>query len=120
MTLAGIALGTLIVHLASTRVAEATGVVVSRLLIELLTVVAFLAGGLWTLKGDQYEESATRRLGQVGAFLPIVVSFILAELGDKTMLATITLGSQLDAFVGVWLGSTVGMVAADPLAIGVG
>jgi putative Ca2+/H+ antiporter (TMEM165/GDT1 family) len=120
MTLAGIAVATLIVHLVSTLLGEATGVVLSKPLIEGLTGVAFLGFGLWTLKGDRYEEAENQRLGRVGAFIAIVVSFILAELGDKTMLATITLGSQLDAFVGVWLGSTFGMVVADALAIGAG
>ena len=45
--------------------------------------------------------------------------FFLAELGDKTMLATITLATRGGAF-GIWLGSTLGMVAADALAILVG
>jgi Ca2+/H+ antiporter, TMEM165/GDT1 family len=44
---------------------------------------------------------------------------VLAELGDKTMLATVTLAADND-WVGVWLGSTIGMVAADALAIVVG
>jgi putative Ca2+/H+ antiporter (TMEM165/GDT1 family) len=52
--------------------------------------------------------------------LTVATTFFLAELGDKTMLATVTLGSQLVAFVGVWLGSTFGMVVADAVAIVVG
>ena len=44
------------------------------------------------------------------------VAFFLAELGDKTMLATITLATTHGWF-GTWLGSTLGMVAADALAI---
>ena len=47
------------------------------------------------------------------------MAFFLAELGDKTMLATITLATQ-EGWFGTWVGSTVGMVAADALAIGVG
>ena len=47
------------------------------------------------------------------------VAFFLAELGDKTMLATITLATQ-EGWLGTWIGSTVGMVAADALAIVVG
>ena len=46
-------------------------------------------------------------------------AFLLAELGDKTMLATVTLATDHD-WVGVWIGSTIGMVAADALAIAVG
>jgi uncharacterized membrane protein len=51
--------------------------------------------------------------------LAVTSAFLLAELGDKTMLATITLAADHD-WVGVWIGSTVGMVAADALAILVG
>jgi putative Ca2+/H+ antiporter (TMEM165/GDT1 family) len=47
------------------------------------------------------------------------VAFFLAELGDKTMLATITLATH-EGWFGTWLGSTLGMVAADALAIIVG
>ena len=46
-------------------------------------------------------------------------AFLLAELGDKTMLATITLAADHD-WLGVWIGSTLGMVVADGLAIVVG
>jgi hypothetical protein len=49
----------------------------------------------------------------------VTSAFILAELGDKTMLATITLAADND-WVGVWVGSTLGMVVADGLAIVVG
>ena len=48
------------------------------------------------------------------------MTFFIAELGDKTMLATVTLASQAQAFVPVWLGSSLGMVIADGIAILVG
>ena len=51
--------------------------------------------------------------------LAVGTAFFLAELGDKTMLATVTLATHEDA-LGTWLGSTAGMVAADAIAIGVG
>jgi Predicted membrane protein len=51
--------------------------------------------------------------------LAVGVAFFLSELGDKTMLATITLAAKED-WVGTWIGSTLGMVAADALAIGLG
>lgn len=52
-------------------------------------------------------------------FRAVAGAFAPAELGDKTMLATITLAPD-HGLIGPWLGSTVGMVAADGLAIGVG
>jgi putative Ca2+/H+ antiporter (TMEM165/GDT1 family) len=53
------------------------------------------------------------------AFLLSTAVIFVAELGDKTMLATITLATQ-EGWLGTWIGSTVGMVAADALAIGAG
>ena len=52
-------------------------------------------------------------------FFAVAIAFFLAELGDKTMLATVTLATN-NGWFGTWIGSTVGMVAADALAIGVG
>lgn len=52
--------------------------------------------------------------------LTVAGTFFVSELGDKTMLATITLATQLHSWVAVWLGSTLGMVAADAVAILVG
>jgi putative Ca2+/H+ antiporter (TMEM165/GDT1 family) len=63
------------------------------------------------------EERAARPARYT--ILTVGTVFFLAELGDKTMLATITLATREGAF-GVWLGSTVGMVVADGLAILVG
>ena len=56
---------------------------------------------------------------RAGRCVTIGTAFFLAELGDKTMLATITLATTEEP-IGDWLGSTAGMVAADALAIGVG
>ena len=52
--------------------------------------------------------------------MTVAATFFVAELGDKTMLATVTLATREDSWVGVWLGSTLGMVLADALAIWVG
>jgi putative Ca2+/H+ antiporter (TMEM165/GDT1 family) len=51
--------------------------------------------------------------------LAVGTAFFLAELGDKTMLATITLATREEP-IGTWLGSTAGMVAADAIAIAIG
>ena len=66
------------------------------------------------------RDEASRAERATGiAFFVVTSAFVLAELGDKTMLATITLATQYGWF-GTWVGSTVGMVAADALAIVVG
>lgn len=91
---------------------------------ELMAVcggLAMLAFGLWTLRGDELSDDESSRAGRVSGsvFLAVMSAFMLAELGDKTMLATITLATDRD-WLGVWIGSTIGMVAADALAIVVG
>ncbi len=70
----------------------------------------------WQVASD---TSGSGTVQQSSAVVAASVAFFLAELGDKTMLATITLATREGA-VGTWAGSTVGMVAADALAIGVG
>jgi putative Ca2+/H+ antiporter (TMEM165/GDT1 family) len=89
--------------------------------IELIAGLAFLAFALWTMRGDELtdEEADKARKSRGLAIVAVGTAFFLAELGDKTMLATITLATQ-EGWFGTWIGSTVGMVAADALAIGVG
>jgi Ca2+/H+ antiporter, TMEM165/GDT1 family len=65
------------------------------------------------------DEKSTVETATRSALLAVGLAFFLAELGDKTMLATITLATDHGLF-GTWVGSTVGMVLADALAIGVG
>jgi putative Ca2+/H+ antiporter (TMEM165/GDT1 family) len=67
------------------------------------------------------EDGDQRRAQRAGrwALLTIGTAFFLAELGDKTMLATITLATTEEP-VGTWLGSTAGMVVADAIAIAIG
>jgi putative Ca2+/H+ antiporter (TMEM165/GDT1 family) len=83
--------------------------------------LAFVGFGLWTLRGDELTDDDTARANKTAKHVVIAVGtvFFLAELGDKTMLATITLATR-EGVVGTWLGSTVGMVIADALAIVVG
>jgi putative Ca2+/H+ antiporter (TMEM165/GDT1 family) len=76
--------------------------------------------GLSTLRGDKLDESSEKADTRFGPLTTVAATFFLAELGDKTMLATITIASQDRSFVGVWLGSTLGMVVADGLAILIG
>jgi putative Ca2+/H+ antiporter (TMEM165/GDT1 family) len=81
----------------------------------------FVFFAMWTLRGDKLTDAdATRaQKATAPAFFVVMSAFVLAELGDKTMIATITLAADHD-WIGVWIGSTLGMVAADGLAIVVG
>lgn len=122
IVLAGVSLATLVVHLGSV----ALGLAFDELLPErwLLTIVgvSFFAFAAWSLRGDTLEEEPGEpRLGKrFGAFGVVTAAFFLSELGDKTMLATVSLAGREASAVGVWLGSTLGMVLADAVAIGAG
>jgi putative Ca2+/H+ antiporter (TMEM165/GDT1 family) len=123
--LIGITIATAVTHALSVAVGA---LVADRLPTRTITIVAglaFLGFAAWTLRGDTLDEedeeaaAGAGRKGAVAAIAAIGGTFFLAELGDKTMLATITLATRGGLF-GVWLGSTLGMVAADGLAIVVG
>ncbi len=121
--LIGITVATAVVHLASVGIGYWVGDAFadSQDTIAIIAGLAFLAFAAWTLRGDELtEDEAAKAKGATGAaILAVGVAFFLAELGDKTMLATITLATQ-HGWLGTWIGSTLGMVLADALAIVVG
>ena len=121
--LIGITVATAVVHLASVGIGQVVGsqFADSQWIISIVAGVAFLVFAAWTLRGDELteDEAEKARRSTGAAVVAVGVAFFLAELGDKTMLATITLATR-EGWLGTWIGSTVGMVAADALAIGVG
>ncbi|MFZ2172712.1 MAG: TMEM165/GDT1 family protein [Rhodococcus sp. (in: high G+C Gram-positive bacteria)] len=121
VVISGITVATTVVHLVSVAVGHYLGVALPTAAISVVGGIAFLIFGLWTLRGDRLSEDEGLKAARAtrSAFLAVTSAFFLAELGDKTMLATITLATDHDS-VGVWIGSTVGMVAADALAIVLG
>jgi Ca2+/H+ antiporter, TMEM165/GDT1 family len=118
--LAGVFAARLLVHLFSVVLGELVGLALPAFWVKLLAGVAFLGFGLWTLRGDDVDEDERVAERRFGPMITVASAFFLAELGDKTMLATVTIASQQHDFAGVWIGSTVGMVVADGLAIIVG
>ena len=119
VVLTGVFVATLLVHLFSVTLGEAAGVALPRFWVQLLAGLAFIGFGLWTLRGDQLDSEKLKE-GRWGPLATVGVTFFIAELGDKTMLTTVTIASQQQAFVPVWIGSTLGMVVADGAAIAVG
>ena len=119
----GITAATAIVHLASVGIGALIGDAFAehQHYITIVAGIAFLFFAGWTLRGDELTEDEAKkaRNSRGMAIFAVGIAFFLAELGDKTMLATITLATQ-EGWLGTWIGSTVGMVAADALAIGVG
>lgn len=119
--LVGISLATAVVHAVSVGVGAALGVALPIRAINAVSALSFFGFAAWTLRGDRLDERDAVRVDRSmqSAVIAASVAFFLAELGDKTMLATITLATK-EGVVGTWAGSTLGMAAADALAIGVG
>ena len=119
--LVAVSIATLLVHAGSVIVGSVFALALPRDLISVVAGIAFLVFAAWTIRGDELGEDDASRAARGGrwALLTIGTAFFLAELGDKTMLATITLATREEA-IGTWLGSTAGMIAADGIAIAVG
>jgi Ca2+/H+ antiporter, TMEM165/GDT1 family len=116
LVLAAITIATLLVHLFSTLIGQVAGESLPTFWVNLVAGLAFIGFGIWSLKGDKLDgESKLKK--ELAPFLTVAITFFIAELGDKTMLATITVASQEKNFLAVWLGSTVGMVLADGVAL---
>ncbi|MAL79310.1 MAG: hypothetical protein CMN55_09395 [Sneathiella sp.] len=73
---------------------------------------SFIAVGLWLLVPDK-EEEPTSRFDGYGAFLVASILFFLAEIGDKTQIATVLLGANFGQPVMVTIGTTLGMLIAN-------
>ena len=119
--LLGITLATALVHAFSVFVGAVVGAHLPTRAITIVAGVAFLGFAAWTLRGDESEEvdRETSAAGTFAALLTVLGAFVVAELGDKTMLATITLATTNDP-VGTWLGAVAGEVTADSIAIAIG
>jgi putative Ca2+/H+ antiporter (TMEM165/GDT1 family) len=70
----------------------------------------------WALFPDKYEGN-DKAVGRAGAFMSTLVAFFLAEIGDKTQIATIGLAARFEVFYPVVLGTTLGMMLANIPAV---
>lgn len=82
--------------------------------------LSFIGMAIWTLVPDKIEEEETQIAKQFGVFGATLITFFLAEMGDKTQIATIALAAHYAAPVMVVAGTTLGMLIADVPAVFVG
>ncbi|HEX7969007.1 MAG TPA: TMEM165/GDT1 family protein, partial [Stellaceae bacterium] len=75
--------------------------------------LTFLAMAAWALIPDTLDQSRIARHAAGGAFIATAASFFLAEMGDKTQVATAALAAHFGAMGPVILGTTIGMMAVD-------
>ncbi len=116
--MAGIFFATILNHTLASSVGAWISAQVHPRVLAAALAVTFVAFGLWTLRPDTLEES--RGPERLGAFLTTTVLFFLAEMGDKTQLATVALAARYDSVVRVTIGTTLGMLASDGLAVFLG
>ena len=106
---AAVALGTLVARNATLNV-----------WIQAVAAVSFIFFGLWTIRGDRLDGEENRKT-RFGPVITVAIAFFIAELGDKTQLATIALAARFPDYpVAVLLGTTTGMMIADGIGIIVG
>ncbi|QYR53634.1 TMEM165/GDT1 family protein [Lysobacter soyae] len=82
--------------------------------------LSFIGMAIWTLIPDKIEEEETRIGKRFGVFGATLVTFFLAEMGDKTQIATIAMAAHYSTPVMVVIGTTLGMLIADVPAVFVG
>lgn len=116
-------LGVLLATVANHALAASVGTWVAahvppRLMAGLLAAL-FIAFGVWALKPDSLEEES-RDPRRFGALMTTLILFFLAEMGDKTQLATVALAARYHSVGWVTLGSTLGMMAANVPAVFLG
>lgn len=86
--------------------------------VQIAAAASFIVFGLWTIRGDELDcqDNSCKR----SPFWTVAIAFFIAEMGDKTQLATIALAAQFNTVVPVWLGTTAGMMIADGIGIIIG
>ena len=82
--------------------------------------LSFIGMAIWTLIPDKIEEEETRIAGRFGVFGATLVTFFLAEMGDKTQVATVAMAAHYATPLLVVIGTTLGMLIADVPAVFVG
>ena len=116
----GIVAATLANHAAAGAIGNWVSQALSPVTLSWILAASFAAVALWTLVPDKLEEEEASRGRRFGPFLTTLIAFFLAEMGDKTQIATVMLAAQYSDFVLVILGTTVGMLLANVPVVLVG
>jgi putative Ca2+/H+ antiporter (TMEM165/GDT1 family) len=118
VVMAGILLATVLNHALAASVGTWVSAHVPPRVMAGILAATFVGFGIWTLVPDTLEEKEGP--SGMGPFLTTTVLFFLAEMGDKTQLATVALAARYQSVVRVTVGTTLGMLAADGLAVFLG
>lgn len=117
---APIILGILVATIANHAMAGALGAWITTLMgpevLRWVLGLSFIAMAAWTLVPDKFDEDEAK-LAKFGVFGTTLVAFFLAEMGDKTQVATVALAAQYSTVLFVVLGTTLGMMIANVPAV---
>lgn len=116
--MAGVFVATVLNHALAVVVGTYLGGFVDTHTMQIVASIAFIVFGLWTIRGDELGDEASD--SRYSPFWTVVIAFFLAEMGDKTQFATITLAAQYKEILPVLAGTTTGMMIADGLGIIIG
>jgi putative Ca2+/H+ antiporter (TMEM165/GDT1 family) len=111
----GVFAATAVNHLMAAAVGNYLTSIVPLDWIKATAAASFILFGLWTIRGDRLEGEDKRF--KFSPFWTVTVAFFIAEMGDKTQLATIALAVEYNSVFSVWYGTTLGMLIADGIGI---
>lgn len=114
----GVFVATILNHLFAVLVGAYLTQMIPMQYIQIAAAIAFIGFGLWTIRGD--ELNGEDKASKYGPFWTVAIAFFMAEMGDKTQLATVALAAQFHAIIPVWMGTTTGMMIADGFGIIIG
>ena len=112
-------LATLLNHTLAVIAGRLLSTVIPIDIISFIAALSFIVFGLWTIRGDTLRGE-DKKESRFGPIVTVGIAFFLAEMGDKTQLATISLAVEYKNMFNVLMGTTLGMVAADTVGIIVG
>ncbi|MCX5701170.1 MAG: TMEM165/GDT1 family protein [Candidatus Omnitrophica bacterium] len=112
-------LATLLNHFLAVIVGHFLSVIIPMEVISFIAALSFIIFGLWTIRGDKLKGE-DQKISRFGPVLTVGIAFFLAEMGDKTQLATVSLAVEYQNMFSVLMGTTLAMVSADAIGITVG
>ncbi|MGH8298528.1 MAG: TMEM165/GDT1 family protein [Steroidobacteraceae bacterium] len=110
--LAGVLCATVANHAAAALIGRALGHALTPRILDAAVAASMIAMALWTLKPDTLDEASASGKRK-GAFLVTLVTFLIAEMGDKTQIATVALAAAYPNLLAVIAGTTTGMLLAN-------
>jgi putative Ca2+/H+ antiporter (TMEM165/GDT1 family) len=116
--IAGILMATIANHALAGSVGTWLAHLAGAAVMQWVTGLLFIGFGLWSLHPDTLDDDP--KIHRAGAFVTTLFAFFLAEMGDKTQLATVALAARFDSLASVVLGTTLGMMLADVPAVIIG